>query len=278
MTFRDRVRRLRMFYKSGALFEERLANAAATRWLPWLPSHREVHVPFRSGRKLLMRAGQWPDLPAACRLERAGFDFEFLPDRKRVRFDGLVFDSPLWARDEEEYYREVFRDDVYGIRGRDLAGCTVVDIGAFVGDTAVAFARAGARVHTFEPSIAFCHFIRRNIDQNGVADRVVLHEVGLGDKELQLRRKGDCLTFVEGVAYTMANLPQGVDILKIDCEGGEYHLLSDPRFLAHLAPREIRLEYHHGPEGVVAPLKRSGYAAEVAPRDAQFGLILAERA
>jgi FkbM family methyltransferase len=277
MTFRDRVRRLRMFYKSGALFEERLANASSAHWLPWLPAQREVQFAFRSGRELRMKAGQWPDLPAACRLERAGFDFEFLPDRKRVRFDGLVFDSPLWARDEEEYYREVFRDDVYGIRGRDLAGCTVVDIGAFVGDTAVAFARAGARVHAFEPSAGLCGFFRQNAAQNGVADRVVLHEVGLGDKDRQLRRKGDCLTFVEGVSYTVANLPKNVEVLKIDCEGGEYHLLADPRFLAHLAPREIRLEYHHGPDGVVAPLERSGYAAEVAPRDAQFGLVQAMR-
>lgn len=225
-----------------------------------------------------MRAGQWPDLPAACRLERAGFDFEFLPDRKRVRFDGLVFDSPLWARDEEEYYREVFRDDVYAIRGRNLAGCTVVDVGAFVGDTAVAFARAGARVHTFEPSAAFCQFIRRNVEQNRVADRVVLHEMGLSHETIQVQKRGDQLNFVEGVSYALANLPKDIDILKIDCEGGEYHLLSDPRFLAHLAPREIRLEYHHGPDGVLAPLKRSGYTAEVTPRDAQFGLVQAIRA
>jgi hypothetical protein len=267
-----------MYYKSAPLFRERLSDASAARWLPWLPAQREVRLAFGSGRQLRMAAGQWPDLPAACRLERAGFDFEFLADRKRVRCDGVVLDSPLWARDEEEYYREVFRDDVYGIRGRDLSGRTVVDIGAFVGDTAIAFARAGALVHAFEPSAGLCSFLRHNIEHNGLAGRVVVHAVGLGVTNRQIERRGDALNFVDGVPYVLAHLPPHVDILKIDCEGGEYHLLGDPRFLAHLAPREIRLEYHHGPDDMVAALGRSGYAAQVAPRDAQFGLIQAMRA
>ena len=278
MTLRDRIRRLRMYYKSARLFREELADPAAVRWLPWLPADRTVELAFRSGNRRVIKAAHWPDLPAACRLERAGFDFDFLADRKRVRVDGLVFDSPLWARDEEEYYREVFRDDVYGIRGRDLTGRTVVDIGAFVGDTAVAFARAGATVHAFEPSAGLCAFLRANIQANGVADRVILHAVGLDKKTFQTERRGDRLNFAEGVSYALERLPRNIDLLKIDCEGGEYHLLADPRFLAHLAPREIRLEYHHGPEGVVAPLRSQGYTAQVEPRDRQFGLIEALRA
>lgn len=275
MSLRDHVRRLRMYYKSAPLFREALANPGAVRWLPWLRADTDIELDFRSGKRRRFKAGHWPDIPEACRIDRSGFDFEFLADRKRMRVDGLVFESPLWARDEEEYYREVFIDDVYGIRGKDLSGQTVVDIGAFVGDTAVAFGRAGARVHAFEPSVGCCAFIRRNVEQNGVAERVTLHAVGLSDKAMLIPRRGDTLKFVEGISYTLANLPRGVDILKIDCEGGEYHLLGDPRFLAHLRPREIRMEYHHGPEGVVAPLERSGYTVQVAPRDAQFGLVQA---
>jgi len=275
MSLRDHARRLRMYYKSVALFRETLADPAAVRWLPWLPSHTVIDLEFRSGQRRRFKAGQWADLPEACRLDRAGFEFEYLSDRKRVRVDGLVFDSPLWARDEEEFFREVFVDDVYGIRGRNLAGHTVVDIGAFVGDTAIAYARAGAYVHCFEPSAGCCSFIRRNIEQNALADRVTLHEVGLGEKEHRLVKRDDTLNFVEGVRYVLETLPAGIDILKIDCEGGEYHLLQDRRFLEHLRPREIRLEYHHGPDGVVAPLERDGYTVEVAPRDSQFGLVQA---
>ena len=149
----------------------------------------------------------------------------------------------------------------------------MVDVGAFVGDSAIAFARAGALVHAFEPSAALCSFIRRNVAQNGVQRSVVVHEVGLASDAGETLRRGDRLRFVEGVSYTLANLPAGVHLLKVDCEGAEYHLFADARFLAHLAPREIRMEYHHGPAQIVAALERDGYSAQVEPRDPQFGLI-----
>src|SRR5688572_9864781 len=90
MSLRDRVRRLRMFYKSAALFRETLADPAAVRWLPWLPSDTVIDLEFRSGQRRRFTAGQWADLPEACRLDQAGFEFEYLSDRKRVRVDGLV--------------------------------------------------------------------------------------------------------------------------------------------------------------------------------------------
>ncbi len=59
-------------------------------------------------------------------------------------------------------------------------------------------------------------------------------------------------SLVEGLAYTLQHLPQSVELLKLDCEGAEYHLLGDDRFLAHLAPREICMDYHRGPEALPA--------------------------
>ena len=58
-------------------------------------------------------------------------------------------------------------------------------------------------------------------------------------------------------------------------EGAEYHLLGDARFLAHLAPREIRMEYHRGPDGVVAPLERAGYTVQLRNPAASVGLLVA---
>jgi hypothetical protein len=275
---RDTLRRWRLYYRSGPLFREVLARPRMAWSLPWLPAGRRVRMEFRSGRAFDMRAGDWAVLPLACRLERLGAQVDLVEGAKRVRIDGLTLFSPLWDREEARNYQEVLVDDAYGIRARDLAGRTVVDVGAYVGDSAAAFARRGARVHACEPSETFCRFLRRNLAQNGMTERVTLHEVGLAEKAEVWERGYDRLRFVEGVSYALANLPRGVDILKLDCEGGEYHLLGDARFLEHLAPREIRLEYHRGPEGVVEPLRRAGYAVTLQRESGSLGLLVARAA
>ena len=277
MTPRERVRRLRLYYRSGELFRERLEDPSVARWLPWQPAGRIVHLRFRSGRTMQLPAGQWPLLPTACRLERVGAEFAFLEDAKRVCIDGLTLYSPLWARDEAAYYKEVFLDDAYGVKARDLAGLAVVDVGAYVGDSTIAFARQGACVHAIEPSETFCRYLRRNLAENNLAARVVLHEVGLAERDQTVQTRQDRLNLVEGIAYALTHLPQGIELLKLDCEGAEYHLLGDPRFLGHLAPREIRMEYHRGHEGISGPLERAGYAVELQEPRGEVGLATARR-
>lgn len=279
MSLRERIRRLRLYYKSGALIATSLTppSVALARLMPILPGTIWVTVSMRSGRRFRMKAAHWPLLPSACRLDAIGAEFEFLADAKQVRIDGLTMYSPLWSRDEASYYKEVLLDDAYRLKGRDLVGGTVVDIGAYVGDSTIAFARQGATVHAFEPSVAFCGFIRRNLDANALAARVVLHEVGLSDRSGETKVRNDRLHFVEGVAYALANLPEDIDILKLDCEGAEYHLLADPRFLAHLRPRELRMEYHRGPEPIVRYLTNAGYMVEACSDSGPVGLISAQR-
>lgn len=277
MSLRDAIRRLRLYFKSAALFRQCLASPSVAVWLPLMPSGSRVEVAFVSGRRFTIQASCWPLLPTACRLEGIGADFEFLDDAKRVKVDGLTLYSPLWSRDEASYYKEVLLDDAYGVRQRDLTGHVVVDVGAYVGDSTIAFARRGATVHAFEPSMAFCGFILRNLAENGLAGRVVLHEVGLSDREDEAVVRNDRLCFVEGVDYALKHLPRAIDLLKLDCEGAEYHLLADPRFLAHLSPREIRMEYHRGPELVMRHLAESGYTVELSTGSTPVGLLSAKR-
>lgn len=275
MSLREQVRRLRLYYKSRALFGARMASPALATVMPMLPSNRELEIAMRSGRSFRMKAGCWPLLPTACRLETIGAEFQFLDDAKKVTIDGLTLYSPLWSRDEASYYKEVLLDDAYGVKGRDLTGRTVVDVGAYVGDSSLAFARQGATVHAFEPSVSYCGFIRRNLQANALADRVTLHPVGLSDSVKDTPARNDTLHFVEGVAYALQHLPRSVELLKLDCEGSEYHLLADPRFLAHLDPREIRMEYHRGPQPVSRYLQEAGYAVEVQSGSGPVGLISA---
>ena len=236
MTLRERIRKLRLFYKSSPLFRARLASPYSGWWLPFVRAGRTVEIRFRSGRTFRMASDHWPLLPSACRLESIGATFEFLPTEKRIVLDRLTFHAPLWTRNESAYLQEVLLDDVYRVKGRDLRGKVVVDVGAYIGDTALAFARQGATVHAVEPSQAFCGFLRRNLAENGLAVDVVVHPVGLSDREETSSSDTDTLHFVDGIEYALGHLPAGIDLLKLDCEGAEYHLLADPRFLAHLAP------------------------------------------
>jgi hypothetical protein len=70
-------------------------------------------------------------------------------------------------------------------------------------------------------------------------------------------------------ARDLFTLTAGVDVLKLDIEGGEWSILADPRFSADLAP-VIMLEHHpmNAPVGATPEasaetlLERAGYAAE----------------
>lgn len=277
MTLREGIRQLRLYYKSTPLFRARLASPTSAWWFPFVRAGRTVEIRFRSGRTFRMASEHWPLLPSACRLENIGAAFEFSRSEKRIVLDALTFYTPLWTRNEAAYFQEVLFDDVYRIKGRDLRGKVVVDVGAYVGDTALAFARQGATVHAVEPSRTFCSFLRRNVAENGLAASVVVHPVGLAEREATAAAGTDALHFVDGVEYALRRLPAAIDILKLDCEGAEYHLLADSRFLEHLAPAEIHMEYHRGHEPIVSLLNRSGYTVAMEPASGSVGLLSALR-
>ena len=66
-----------------------------------------------------------------------------------------------------------------------------------------------------------------------------------------------------------------IDLLKMDCEGAEYYLLADKRFLLHLQPKEIQMEYHNGANIILRYLKDSGYKAHVSSGSKVAGIIKA---
>ena len=68
---------------------------------------------------------------------------------------------------------------------------------------------------------------------------------------------GDELNFVEGIPFLIANVPRSIDLLKMDCEGCEYPMFEDERFLDQLAPAEIVMEYHQGEERLVELVKKA---------------------
>jgi FkbM family methyltransferase len=171
---------------------------------------------------------------------------------------------------------EIFIEGVYADHP-PIAGKTVLDIGANIGDTAVYFAKRGARVIAFEPDPQMCELARRNVEGNGLRADIRCAGVGGAAQTLALsatRDGADTLSAtlfpghvatdelhgetlaVQVVAFADILAELGaVDLVKIDCQGCEYPSL---RSLTRADLRKIKhvmMEYH-GESGELEDLLR----------------------
>ena len=141
---------------------------------------------------------------------------------------------------------EVFRDQIYGKMAGDIRNKTIVDVGAFLGDTAVYFVRKGCKsVFAFEPNDDHFELARKNLNLNEVHN-VELFKTSVGDNLKELIQKiGE------------------VNVLKMDCEGCErVAIISTPSELL-MQMEQIIMEYHGDPSEVVRKLKSSGFKVRV---------------
>lgn len=165
---------------------------------------------------------------------------------------------------------EVYAEDTYQLRSflgpllnRPLR---VLDIGAHVGAFACQLAALNpqAEIECFEPSPSTAAYLRRNADQNGLATRITVDEraiaghVGLAN--FIDNGAGSALNSLTDPAdddepdtaqvstttfdAVVAERSQPVDVVKLDCEGGEYDavLASSPASWSSVS--RVVLEYH----------------------------------
>ena len=176
---------------------------------------------------------------------------------------------PLYEQWADDSYRVA--ELLAPLQGRPIQ---VLDIGAHVGSFAinVATRHPGARVECYEPSAQSAEYLRRNIAANGLDERVIAHEAALADREgtallddnaagsvhnglvqddgrlvagaenLDRRHRVAVRTTTFDAAVAAA--PSPPDIVKMDCEGGEYALVyaSSPQSWASVS--HVVMEYH----------------------------------
>lgn len=158
---------------------------------------------------------------------------------------------------------------------------SVLDLGANVGMFSlwVTSRWPGAQVVAAEPVPRNVELLRRNLELQGAAGLEVLAAavttedgtVRFGDGDFTNGRvlAGSAVGSIEVEAKDVFPLIDGVDLLKLDIEGGEWPILSDPRFLEQQAP-VVMLEHHPmgAPSGISPEaaaeqaLASAGYAVE----------------
>ena len=158
------------------------------------------------------------------------------------------------------------------VRGKD-----VVDIGAYVADTAICYIVNGARhVYAFEPYPYFYKVGVINIRRNRMSKRITMLNSGVGT--------GTGAASLDGAARNFSRLGKGtgkkripiVDlggitmkyklkdaILKVDCEGCEYGIILESKDSTLRRFSRIQIEYHYGYMTLAKRLKEAGFRVNV---------------
>jgi FkbM family methyltransferase len=173
---------------------------------------------------------------------------------------------------------EQFADDCYRLAeflaplaGRDIV---VLDVGAHIGSfaTHVATLLPRARIECYEPSPQSAAYLRRNVTQNGLTNRIAVHEAAVSDtvgtaplddneggsvhnglvRGAQRMVDGedarDRRRVVEVATTTfdaaVATAPARPAVVKMDCEGGEYPLVYGSAPSSWASVTHLVMEYH----------------------------------
>jgi FkbM family methyltransferase len=164
---------------------------------------------------------------------------------------------------------EVFADDCYHLDWflGDLADrpIRVLDIGGHVGTFScwLAHVHPGATIDAFEPAPDTVGYLRRNVAANGFQDRITVHEQALagttGFAIFDQQGAGSGHNFlarhdeVEGTGHrvatvafdeAVADVGGPIDLIKMDCEGGEYDLVYNSSPESWASVQRLVLEYH----------------------------------
>lgn len=264
---------LRLYYRSMPMLRAVFRDWYRAWVYPFFGS--EAFIPRSGAEPVVVPRKYWAMLPTAARLAAIGAKPSWNDKHMHVAFGSMKFVAPWHGKMMGQSVKEVFIDDAYHVQGRDLTGKVVLDVGAYIGDSTIAFALRGARVHAFEPIAEFHECLAETVRLNGCADRVVLHTVGLADKDAV---GPDGMKLVEAFRYLDEQHIDHVDILKLDCEGCEYELLRDDRLLKRLHPDEIFMEYHRGGADLNRFFLEHGYSVEWPERENPVGYLYARAA
>lgn len=196
---------------------------------------------------------------------------------------------------------EIFGNEEYS--WLNVEGRQVVDIGGFIGDTAIYFALKGAKyIYAYEPYPDSFEIAKKNILYNNLENKITLFNKAVGKEkghiflnqnvegypssELTISEKGIKVDIV-----TLEEIANGFNlndaILKMDCEGCEYDIILNSKKDTLRRFSQIMIEYHHSFENLKHILESSGFVVsytlpitgidKIINQERNFGFILATK-
>jgi FkbM family methyltransferase len=207
-----------------------------------------------------------------------GMTLRLRHNQRDLRF--LLRETPL-----EVAYQlyEVFDEEEY--RESMVEGRTVVDVGANIGETALYFLLHKAdRVIALEPNHNAFELAGPNLSLNGFDGEAIFLNVAGSDRDGEIRLDGRIRSNVNrplepqpaGRPIPTVSLPTLVEryalkhaVLKLDCEGAEYRILSCPTETLR-GFSTILGEYHYGYAPIARRLKAAGFDVRETRRAAAF--------
>ena len=216
-------------------------------------------------------------------------DCDFQNDLLVIKKKGFP-EVKLYDWEENGDVRAVFFDEQY--KSLPVRDKEVIDIGANIGDTSIYFALRGAKkVIAVEPAPKTFQAAKKNVEQNGLSNKIVLVMAGCSDKEgsISVGAEKSGLTYslendeqkeVEVPLTTLNEILKGVEtrpcILKMDCEGCEYEtiLSASKETLSNFS--HLQIEYHFGYKNLKSKLENCGF--DVVVTRPQIGLRLYKEA
>ena len=154
----------------------------------------------------------------------------------------------------------------------DYKNKTVLDVGGYIGYSAVLFSKWGAKkIIIYEAQKNLASLIRKNLHINNVNGEV--YELAVSDKDGDIELSytelgtttvglyGDKKCRVKSKSISKILVEHSIDIAKFDCEGCEYSLLSVPCDILRRVPKYV-IEYHRGFEPLKKKFEECGYCVK----------------
>jgi len=135
----------------------------------------------------------------------------------------------------------------------------VVDVGACLGETPLFFRHMGARkIYAYEP--IHYKYLTRNIRRNHADDMIVASPCGVWLEEglLELGSSRVPVKLIQSILLGVREAEGGITLVKMDCEGCEYSLLTADRNALKL-PEHYLIEIHGAPEPIIRLFNELGY-------------------
>jgi len=187
--------------------------------------------------------------------------------------------------------------------GDSFQGYKIIDVGAYIGETALFFCSRGAEaVVAVEPAPDNAAIARENIARSPYADRITLLTVAVAatdgempfyldegnpqmhallptsDNEAYFKAKGAVMVPVWSFERLMAETGWAeVDLVKLDCEGAEFPILLETRAEVLQRVKRWVIEYHAAPQPLEKRLHSLGYRVERAKDLVMTGILYAYR-